>query len=238
MLLSTTARAENPPSFVMKWGSRGAGQGEFDNARAIAVSPNGSVVYVVERWNHRIQRFTPDGSYLGESNSFVSPRSIAVAGDGSYYVLDTSASTVKKFSSGGSLITQWGSFGNAEGQFGAAAGLCVDSGGNVYVADTNNYRIQKFTSSGQFIMSWGEWGGEPGQFLVPRGVATDSNGNVYVGWCAEWGNPSSQSTAFFAFDPDGNPLWQYEPDMPKEHQSRDGPIMGPDGTIYVALDSW
>jgi sugar lactone lactonase YvrE len=163
----------------MEWGSAGSGQGQFDNSRAIAVDHGGTVVYVAERWNHRVQKFTPDGAFLAEF-SFSIPRAVAVEPDGTFYVLDAVANTINKFSSGGSLITQWGQYGAGDGQFATPLGICVDGNGNIYVADTYNYRVQKFSNSGQFLAKWGAQGNAAGQFFVPKGVAADGNGNVYV----------------------------------------------------------
>ena len=46
--------------FVSKWGAEGSGDGEFYNPWGVAVASDGSV-YVVDMWNHRIQKFTSDG---------------------------------------------------------------------------------------------------------------------------------------------------------------------------------
>ena len=43
-------------------------------------------------------------------------------------------------------ITQWGTYGTANGQFDRHFGVAVDGSGNVYVADTYNQRIQVFGS--------------------------------------------------------------------------------------------
>jgi streptogramin lyase len=50
---------------VKVWGSRGTGPGEFNQPHGIAVDDRG-VVYVADRNNARLQRFDPDGKYLGE----------------------------------------------------------------------------------------------------------------------------------------------------------------------------
>ena len=43
--------------FVLQWGSRGSGEGEFLCPEGIAVDSSGNV-YVVDYSNHRIQKFT------------------------------------------------------------------------------------------------------------------------------------------------------------------------------------
>jgi len=49
---------------VRQWGSSGNGPGQFQIPHGVAVG--GDVVYVADRTNARVQRFTLDGAYLGE----------------------------------------------------------------------------------------------------------------------------------------------------------------------------
>ena len=177
--IPSLAVAENPPSFVLKWGSMGQGSGQFDEARAVAYDAPRGHVYVTERWNARMQKFSITGSHLG-TMSFSGPQGCAVDPAGNCYVMDTAANMVKKYSVNGAFVTQWGSAGTGTGQFSSPNGITVDGSGNVYVADTWNYRIQKFTSSGTFVTKWGSQGTADNQFGFPRGVASDAQGNVYV----------------------------------------------------------
>jgi tripartite motif-containing protein 71 len=115
----------------------------------------------------------PDGQ-------FNEPENVAINNNGFVYVVDTENNRIQEFSSAGTFITQFGSFGNGSGQFEYPQGVAVDSSGNVYVADTVNNRIQKFTSNGTFISSWGSFGTGNGQFNDPMGVCIGSDGSVYV----------------------------------------------------------
>lgn len=45
--------APRPPQFVQQWGIAGDGNGQFSRPGGSAVSPNGRVLYVMDRWNYR-----------------------------------------------------------------------------------------------------------------------------------------------------------------------------------------
>ena len=52
-------------TLVKQWGSAGSGPGEFHLPHGITVDESGTI-YVADRENGRVQRFTLDGKYLGE----------------------------------------------------------------------------------------------------------------------------------------------------------------------------
>jgi len=197
--------------FSLKWGSFGTANGQFNEPHGIAVDSSGNV-YVVELLNHRIQKFSSDGTFLttwGSSDAadgqFKSPYNIAVDSSDNVYVAYSGNSGIQKFSSDGTFLTKWGSYGTADGQFSSTISIAVDSSGNVYVAEYMGHRIQKFSSDGTFLTTWGSFGTADGQFSQPNGIAVDSSGNVYVvdhriqkfssdgTFLAKWG--SSQGTA-------------------------------------------
>ena len=172
--------------FSLKWGSFGTADGLFNEPHGIAVDSSGNV-YVVELLNHRIQKFSSDGTFLttwGSSDAadgqFKSPYNIAVDSSDNVYVAYSGNSGIQKFSSDGTFLTKWGSYGTADGQFSSTISIAVDSSGNVYVAEYMGHRIQKFSSDGTFLTTWGSFGTADGQFSQPNGIAVDSSGNIYV----------------------------------------------------------
>ncbi len=149
-------------NFLTKWGefvnlgdsggfSDGNKNDKFYGPRGVAVGPDGNV-YVTDTGNKRVSIFAPDGSYLREISSGMTPDKIS----GNYPF-------------------------NQPGEMNEPIGITVDQQSNVYVADTNNKRIQKFDSSGKFVTQWpipsGGW--DPGTTMEPF-MATDAQGNVYV----------------------------------------------------------
>jgi hypothetical protein len=111
---------------------------------------------------------------------------VAVDASGDVYVADSTNHRVQKFTSDGTFLTKWGSYGSGDGQFIRPSAIAVDGSGNVFVVDGGNVRIQKFTSTGTFLTKWGSAGGGDGQFgsglydTGPGDVAVDAIGDVYV----------------------------------------------------------
>ncbi len=175
--------------FVGNWGREGSGDGEFRFPQGVAVDSSGNV-YVADRNNDRMQKFTPGGVLLkkwgtnGEGEGeFEWPSGVAVDTSGNVYVADTSNHRIQKFTSEGVFLTEWGNWGSGDGKFNEPRGVAVDGSGNVYVLDYVNQRIQKFTSQGAFLKKWGRPGSGDGEFHYPGGIAVDpvpGGGNVYV----------------------------------------------------------
>lgn len=195
LLISLPGESSANIAFVSKWGSEGAGDGQFQLPTDVATDSSGNV-YVADYQNNRIQKFTSDGAFITKWGSLGSgdgqlslPYGIGVDLSDNVYVADLLNSRIQKFTSDGVFITKWGSLGSGDGQFNDPADVAVDMSGNIYVVDASNNRIQKFTSDGVFITQWGSNGSGDGQFFLPMRVAVDSSGNVYV---ADTGNERIQ----------------------------------------------
>ncbi len=174
--------------FVDKWGSQGSANSQFETPSGIAVGPNGNV-YVADRYNHRIQRFSNTGTFIstwGDSGTgngqFDEPQDVAVDANGEVYVVDHLNNRVQVFSNAGVYLRQWGTFGISNGEFKAPRGIAIDASFNVFVSENGlpNKRVQKFTSTGTYLGQWGTLGSGDGEFTSPRGVSADASGFVYV----------------------------------------------------------
>jgi sugar lactone lactonase YvrE len=173
--------------FDLKWGSLGAGDGQFDYPMSITLDSFG-YLYVADNYNNRIQKFNSTGTYISQlggsgagDGQFNYVPASAVDASGNVYVADEFNHRIQKFSSTGTYITQWGSYGVGDGQFSYPASIAVDASGYVYVSEYYSQRVQKFSSTGTFITKWGSSGTGDGQFTNhPWGIAFDPTGNVYV----------------------------------------------------------
>ena len=189
---------------VAIWGTKGTGNGQFDEPRAMGVDGNGNL-YVVDSKNNRIQKFGADGTHLltwgGEGDApgkFKDPCGIAVTAGGTVYVADTWNHRIQKFDADGKFILEW----RAEKSFWGPRGVAVaPDGETVYVTDTGNKRVVRFDAIGKELGAWGRDGSKPGEFIEPVGIVVDRHAQVYV---ADTGNKRIQ-----VFDPDGKALREF-----------------------------
>jgi predicted membrane-bound mannosyltransferase/DNA-binding beta-propeller fold protein YncE len=186
-------------NLIKAWGSfadvqqSSAPGGTFNEPWGVAVGPDGSV-YVADTWNHRVQKFSPDGTFIAmwgakpgtttDELAFYGPRAIAVDAQGRVFVADTGNKRIVVLSSDGALLGQFGTPGAGDGQLDEPAGLAVDEQSRVYVADTWNHRVQIFapnpdgtyTSTESFDVS-GWFGTSPD---TKPYLAVDSVHHVYI----------------------------------------------------------
>ncbi|MCX6080009.1 MAG: TIGR03663 family protein [Chloroflexi bacterium] len=166
--------------------------GTFNEPWGVAVSPDGSV-YVSDTWNHRVQKFSPDGTPLKMWGVFgttetpgalYGPRGITVDSQGKVYVADTGNKRIVVFDSNGAILTQFGTEGFDAGQFSEPVDVKVDASGKVYVTDTWNQRVQvldtidgiNYSSIRQWAISgWSSQSLDNKPFLTVR-----SDGHVFV----------------------------------------------------------
>jgi len=185
------------------WGQSGAGHGQFNTPRNVAIGPDGSV-YVLDSGNARVQKFDAQGKFVAAwghacqlynqfegcqqadgAGGFADPWGIAVDDQGYVYVADTWNHRIQKFTADGEFVTMWGQYSMAEtpqampGYFWGPRAVLVRDG-LVYVSDTGNKRIQVFTPDGEFVTAWGGKGITEGQFDEPVGLAIDKFGRTFV----------------------------------------------------------
>ena len=187
----------DPEGKVIKvWGSYGEGQnatnGTFNEPWSIAIGPDGSV-FVADTWNHRIQKFTPNGEFIktwgrfgqAESHeSFWGPRDVTIDAKGRVFITDTGNKRIVVFDTDGKYITEFGGAGMEPGKFDEPVGVRIDSEGRVYVTDAWNQRIQSFTESSPNVFTplkqW-EVSAWYGQSLDNKPYLTiDEKNNIYI----------------------------------------------------------
>ncbi|HEX2233917.1 MAG TPA: hypothetical protein VHG69_11210, partial [Thermoleophilaceae bacterium] len=172
-------------------GLAGPGPGQFASGSpaGVAVDAAGNV-YLADRNNNRVQKFTSGGAFLDEFGSvgpfdsqLNAPEGVAVDSAGNVYVAELGNDRVQKFDGTGAFVRMWGwgvddgsaapqvcedacqagISGSGDGQFADPWDLALDGSGNVYVAEDGNNRIQKFDGNGGFLGKWGTAGTADGQ---------------------------------------------------------------------------
>jgi DNA-binding beta-propeller fold protein YncE len=179
---------------LLKFGSLGSGEGQFDFPRQVAVDKDVKFVYVADSNNHRIQKFDSNGNFIKSWGSkgtgdgqFNAPVSVVVDSKGNIIVNERGNARVQKFDSEGNFLLKFGSEGSGDGQVSHVEHIAVDKYDNIYVNDPQSDktgsgipRVQKFDTNGNFITKWGSEGTGDGQFIDPEHLAIDSDGYVYV----------------------------------------------------------
>lgn len=178
---------DNWGNYMGQWGSYGQGNYKFDRPWDVAVHPGNNNVYVTDHMNFKVKYYTASGGFLGSWGGFVSPFGISVDQAGYVYVVESTQpghpqypngySRVKKFTSTGSYITEWGNWGS--GYMAFEYGMCCDESddGRLYVPGERSNYVICFRTTGipEEIDRFGT-----GWLLGPTGCGFQHGGRVYV----------------------------------------------------------
>lgn len=208
--------------FITSWGAAGSGPGQFGEGSDVSVGPDFDV-YVTDRFNNRVQVFSPLGAFRRE---FPAPESfgLKVVGD-RVFVSDFASSAVHVFTTQGAFLRRWGSPGTrtdpGQPRYAEPWGIDVSPEGTVYTADSINGRIVVTDRNGAFL---GERG--VGMLAGPFGVAAPGGSSIYV---ADTGNSRiirlDEGGTFHAFGSAGSGNGQFMTPWDL--------AFGPDGDLFV-----
>jgi DNA-binding beta-propeller fold protein YncE len=201
----------------------------------LGVAPDGNLL-VADSHYHRILVYSPEGKLLRTlegvvpgSTDFAYVADVEQDAEGHLYITDfgEQRDVIRKLSSEGKLLQEWGGHGTAPGQFSRPRGMAISKKGELYVADSCNHRIQVFDLNGKLLRHWGSSGTEPGQMSYPYDVALGPGEDVFV---VEYGNHRVQR-----FSPTGEPrgIWGGPGKEPGRLYSPWGLVVDARGRVHV-----
>jgi tripartite motif-containing protein 71 len=167
------------------------GQGTLNTPRRLAISPDGTTVFVVDYELHVVLQYRMDGMLVRRIGSkgkaagqFDQPRGLVVSEAGELFVADTANHRVQVFrvSDGTCLRQIGGARGSGNGQFSQPTDVALSPDETeLLVADVDNDRIQVCRArDGQYLRGWGRYGSADGQFVGPQSVVVTGIGEVVV----------------------------------------------------------
>ena len=198
----------------VSFGSEGSGNGQFKEPVGVAVNdsseplvqPAAGDVYVVDKGNDRVERFSSTGTYLGQFNgsgtyevieggvakvehgtaaptgAFSAPEEVAV--DNSNNPLDPSVGDVYVLDNGHDVVDKFSATGAYLGQLNGGrvppasfVDVTVDPSGNVWTLDTGKNVEECVVSTGVCEKKF-----TTGLAVGARGLAVDSKQNIYIHW--------------------------------------------------------
>ncbi|MBM3779544.1 MAG: 6-bladed beta-propeller [Acidimicrobiia bacterium] len=131
-------------TYLMEFGSRGTGPGQFRTPHGLAIDARGRL-YIADRSNDRIQVFDANGTFLQEWPNIGMPNYVAISADQQHaWVADGRNNKILKYDLAGNLLDAWGTFGFGPGQIWCVHSFSTDSAGNFYTAEVFSGRAQKF----------------------------------------------------------------------------------------------
>ena len=182
--------SSDEPAVVGSFGRTGSGDGEFMYPRAIDICPDGSI-WVVDKTG-RVQHLAAGkgakdmgGEFLGAFRMPLieagKPTGLTVGPDGNIYMADTHYHRVMVFSPSGTLVRQFGKFGQGPGCFIYPTDVAFIEDGprrRILVSEYGgNDRISVFeedASGGiRFVRSFGAPGSGAGELSRPAALAVD-----------------------------------------------------------------
>jgi predicted membrane-bound mannosyltransferase/sugar lactone lactonase YvrE len=171
----------------------------------VVTGKDGSV-YVVDTFNHRIQKFTSNGQFVKTLGVFAQgtgpdtiwgPRGIAIGLDGNVIIADTGNKRVVIYDKDLNYVTQFGGAGFEAGQFDEPVGIDVSDTGVIAVADTWNRRVQLFSPDESGLVYT-----QTGEFEVDAWFGQSLDNKPYLTF--------SPKGTIFVSDPEGGRLLEFD----------------------------
>lgn len=158
----------------------------------LAVSNDGTLIFVADRGNHRIQTYRRDGSYVGQigagygtdAGQLAYPAGVAVDGE-HVIVADSGNHRIQRFTFDGRSVAVFG-----DASLSCPVSVTVTDDGRVHVASAGNGAMHVYDHTGALRGTYGT-----NELFQPRAVVAGRAGEVFVGDGSQGG--------VFVYDADG-----------------------------------
>ena len=172
----------NSYELVMRTGTQGSENGQFNYPHGLCIDYNGDVL-VADCGNNRVSVFSKDlifisnlgiGQLKDPTDVNLTPYSVVV-------VLDASPRCMHFYSKKGHLLNSYISQGEGpDCLVYRPIFFCLDIAGNIVISDYGNHRIKIFSQSEQLIHTIGREGEGIGEFVHPYGICISKFGTIFV----------------------------------------------------------
>jgi ABC-type Fe3+ transport system permease subunit/DNA-binding beta-propeller fold protein YncE len=165
-------------------GAQGAGIGQFNKPRSVAVDARDNL-YVVDMTG-RVQKFSPRGAFLSfwqmPQTDKGKPKGMCCDQKGNIVVLEPHYSRVNHFTPDGALVAQWGVHGTNAGELAFPRSVIVNSLGDIFVSEYGlTERVQEFSAEGRrLIRVIGLGAHSDDGFNRAEGLGIDAQDRLYV----------------------------------------------------------
>ena len=178
----------------------GSGMNQFNSPTEVVVA--GTVIYVLDYYNYRVQKYAKNGTFIAIAagitsssgnqntlNRFGLAYGLAVDSLGYLYVSDGDNHRILRFppnstnGTNGVVVAGTGTGGSGPNQLYYPRRFFVDNTRTLYIADTSNHRIQKWPYGacyGITVAGTGSAGTGLGHLYNPIAVKIDQNGYLYI----------------------------------------------------------
>ncbi len=188
----------------------------------------------------RIGQFDGEDHYI-----FGWVRALAVAGDGSIFVMDTQVPALRKYAPDGTYMATFGRGGSGPGEYRQPdGGLAVLADGRVVVRDPGNARLQVYAANGEPLGTWPIRGG----FNTSNPLVVDTAGRVRTQLLLDPGAPVTEwrmgmvayhGTTGKPLDTVPAPVWDFEPPrLVAQRRSQNGTSTSVNSVPFSPAPSW
>jgi len=143
--------------YLMEWGTKGSGPGQFDTPHALAMDSQGRL-FVGNRNNNRIDLFTQDGKFIESWPQFSRPSGVYIDANDVIYVADSESESVSRNHNGWKRGMRVGSAKDGSVKYfipdpvdvsdttSAAEGVAADKNGVIYGAEVFSRRLMRYVT--------------------------------------------------------------------------------------------